>query len=253
MRIRVINPTITTSWEQDSLDAYRLAASPGTEMSITTLQHGTVSLESHRDLAVVIPGIIAEAAGAEDEGFDGVIVDCMLDPGVRQARELVSIPVFGPAEPTMHLAATLGHRYSVLTVLESLIPLVEEQTERYGVASRLASVRSLEIPVLELEDDMDRTLAVAVDVSERAVRQDGAHVVIPGCTSLAGKAHFIQAGLAARGLDVTVIDPPSVATRTVESVISMGLSHSKRTYPTRPPKPFNWPGLRLGPSERVKR
>lgn len=245
MHIRVINPTITTSWEQESLDAYRLAAGPDTEVTITTLTHGTVSLESHRDLAVVIPGILARAVEAQDEGVDAVIVDCMLDPGVRPARELLDIPVFGPAEPTMHLAATLGYRFSVLTVLDSLIPLVERQVDRYGLTCRLASVRSLQIPVMELDDDMAKTLSVAIDVSTRAVEEDGAHVIIPGCTSLAGKAHLIQAGLADQGIDVTVIDPPSVATRTVEAVVSMGLSHSRRTYPSRAPKPYRWPGLSL--------
>lgn len=245
MHIRVINPTITTSWEQQSLDAYRLAASPDVEMSITTLVHGTVSLESHRDLAVVIPGILARAVEAQDEGVDAVIIDCMLDPGVQSARELLDIPVFGPAEPTMHLAAMLGDRFSVLTVLGSLIPMVEQQVDRYGLLRRLASVRSLEIPVLKLDEDMDRTLSVVIDLSASAVKDDGADVIIPGCTSLAGKAHLIQTGLAERGLDVTVIDPPSVATRTVEAMISMGLSHSRRTYTSRAPKPYRWPGLSL--------
>jgi len=245
MHIRIINPTITTSWEQESLDAYRLAAAPDTEMSITTLEQGTVSLESHRDLAVVIPGILARAVEAQDEGVDAVIVDCMLDPAVRSARELLDIPVFGPAEPTMHLAAMLGNRFSVLTVLGSLVAMVEQQVDRYGLSRRLASVRSLEIPVMELDDDMDRTLLVAIEVSASAVKDDGADVIIPGCTCLAGKARLIQAALFDQGFDVTVIDPPSVATRTVEAVTSMGLSHSKRTYPSRAPKAYRWPGLLL--------
>jgi len=245
VHIRIINPTITTSWEQESLDAYRLAAAPDTEMSVTTLVHGTVSVESHRDLAVVIPGILARAVEAQQEGVDAVIVDCMLDPGVCSARELLDIPVFGPAEPTMHLAAMLGNRFSVLTTIGSLIPIVEQQVDRYGLSRRLASVRPLEIPVMELDADMDRTLSVAIDVSVGAVEDDGADVIIPGCTCLVGKAGLIQAGLAERGFDITVIDPPSATTRTVEALASMDLSHSKRTYPPRAPKPYRWPGLSL--------
>ncbi len=111
MHIRVINPTITTSWEQESLDAYRNAAGPGTEVSIVTLDWGTPSVEGHVAESLVTPDIIAKAIEAEREGADAVIVDCMGDPGVQACREAIDIPVIGPAEASMHLAAVLGHRF----------------------------------------------------------------------------------------------------------------------------------------------
>lgn len=144
MHIRVINPTITTSWEEESLDAYRDAAGPGTEVSIVTLDWGTPSVEGHVAESLVTPDIIAKAIEAEREGVDAVIVDCMGDPGVQACREAIDIPVIGPAEASMHLAAILGHRFSVLTVVDSLIPVVENQALRYGVAAKLASVRSFQ-------------------------------------------------------------------------------------------------------------
>lgn len=130
----------------------------------------------------------------------------------------------------MHTAAMLGHRFSVLTVVDSLIPYVEDQALRYGLAGKLASVRSFNIPVLDLASDDGATFDAVAAVAEAAVREDGAHVLIPGCTGLAGFAPRVQAELARRGCEVPVLDPPPVAMKTAEGLVSLGLRHSRRTY-----------------------
>lgn len=241
MHIRVINPVITTSWERETLEAYQAAADPDTEVSVVTLDWGTPSIEGHVAEALVAPDIIAKAIEAERAGVDAVVVDCMGDPGVQACREAVAIPVVGPAEACMHLAAILGHRFSVLTVVDSLIPIVENQALRYGVAAKLASVRAFNIPVLDLASDAGATLGAVVAVAEAAVRSDGAHVLIPGCTGLAGFAPRIQAELAARGCEVPVLDPPPVAMKLAQSLVALGYHHSRRTYGRPSVAGHRWP------------
>jgi allantoin racemase len=141
----------------------------------------------------------------------------------------------------MHLAAVLGHRFSVLTLFDHDIPSVEDQAARYGLSAKLASARAFNIPVLALADDLEATVRVLVEVGERAVRDDGAHVLIPGCTGLAGLAPRIQAGLAERGCEVPVLDPPPVALKLAESLVALGLAHSKRTFPSPRAKAMRWP------------
>jgi allantoin racemase len=245
MHIRIINPTITRSWENDTRRIYQSGASPGTQVGVVTLDWGTASIENYRDHALVIPDILNKTLAAERDGVDAVIVDCMGDPGVAAARELVSIPVIGPAEASMHLAAVLGHRFSVLTVLDSRTSMMEEQVARYGLSGKLASVRAFNIPVLELEKDPATTLKTLINISERCVREDGAHVIVPGCTGLAGMAPYIHAGLVEHGCDVPVLDPPPVAMKLAETLISLGLSHSKRTYATPKTRAYHMPGLNI--------
>lgn len=230
MHIRVINPVITKDWEEETLAAYREAAGPGTDVSVVTLDWGTPSVEGHVAEALVVPDIIAKAMEAERDGMDAVIVDCMGDPGVAACREAVDIPVIGPAEASMHLASMLGHRFSVLTVVQTLIPIVENQARRYGLTANLASVRSFDVPVLDLAADHGATFDAVTAVAEAAVREDGAHVLIPGCTGLAGFAPRIEAALRERGCAVPVLDPPPVAMKLAESIVSLGLRHSRRTY-----------------------
>lgn len=241
MHIRIVNPVITRRWEEDTRRTYADAARTGTRVSVVSLDWGTASIECYRDEALVVPDILTKAVEAEREGADAVIIDCMSDPGLYAARELVSIPVVGPAQASMHLAAMLGHRFSVLVLFDHDIPAAEDQAARYGLSAKLASARAFNIPVLALDDDVEATLQTLIDLSEQAVRGDGAHVIIPGCTGLAGLAPRIQAGLAGRGCEVPVLDPPSVAMKLAESLVDLGQSHSKRTFPHPPAKELRWP------------
>lgn len=236
MQIRVVVPIIGQRWAEEAQKAYGALARPGTVVSAVAIEKGPASIETHRDEALAVPGVLLKVQEAAREGMEAVVIDCMGDPGLEAARELVSIPVIGPAQASMHLAAALAHRFSIITVLEQTIPVVEEQVVRYGLAGRLASVRAVNIPVLEIKEDKERVAAALVEEGLRAVREDGAHIIIPGCTGMIGLARRVQEGLAERGCLVPVIEPPWAALKLAESLVDMGLAHSKRTYPPPPPK-----------------
>jgi allantoin racemase len=189
-----------------------------------------------RDEALAIHGVLSRVRAAEEEGMDAVILDCMADPGLDPARELASSPVIGPAQAAMHLAAMLAHRFSVIAVLKQGIPRVHRQILSYGLAGKVASVRAINIPVLEMGEDRERVIQDVIEESAKAVREDGAHIIVPGCTEMIGMAPVVQEGLAERDCEVPVIDPPAVAVKLAEGLVDMGLSHSKRTYPLPPDK-----------------
>jgi len=236
VQIRVVVPIIGQHWAEEAQKAYSALARPGTVVSAVAIEKGPASIETHRDEALAVPGVLLKVQEAAREGMEAVVIDCMGDPGLEAARELVSIPVIGPAQAAMHLAAALAHRFSIITVLEQTIPIVEEQVVCYGLAGKLASVRAVNIPVLEIQEDKERVAAALVEEGLRAVREDGAHIIIPGCTGMIGLARQVQEGLAERGCPVPVIEPPWAALKLAESLVDMGLAHSKRTYPVPPPK-----------------
>lgn len=236
MRIRAILPVTTKEFEAEALQELSPAARPDTQLSVACLDKGPASIESSYEMALAVPNTVEKVVQAEEDGVDAVISDCMGDAGLAQAREMVSIPVVGPGETAMHMAAMLGHRFSVVHPLDSANPLLGHLATKTGVAGQLASVRALNIPVLEL-DDRRRLLSALVDQSVRAVTEDGAHVIILGCTGMAGLAKEVEQGLSKQGItDVPVIDPAILALKIAEALADMGLSHSKRTYPTPPEK-----------------
>lgn len=238
--ITLINPTITAEWNEENLQIYLTAAKPDTQLRVVCLEWGTASIEARVDDALAAPGVLQRAIEAERDGAAAVIVNCMNDPGVLAAREMVSIPVIGPLEASMHLAAMLSHRFSIITTGTSDIPSVEELVQRYHMRQRLASVRALDIPVLELLNNPKATLEAMVAATEAAVRQDGAGAIIPGCTLLAEITPQVIARLSERGIEVPVLNPPLVALYLAEMLVALRLSHSRRAYPTPNEKPIRW-------------
>jgi allantoin racemase len=100
----------------------------------------------------------------------GLSINCFGDPGLDASPEVVSIPVVGPCEASMHLAAMLGHEFSVVTVLEHLIPELQLHAQKYGVGWKLASARSVDLPVLDLEEGREQFVGRMVGGCQRGRR-----------------------------------------------------------------------------------
>lgn len=239
--VRLITPITTPGFR--TVEALAPLETPTLRLSLAQIDHGPASIECAYETAFAEPGTILKIIEAEREGVDAVVIDCMADPGLSGAREAVSIPVLGPSQTSMHLAAMLGHRFSVLTVLARLRPQFETLAAVYGLQGKLASVRAVDIPVLELEEDLAETQRQLVRVAEAAVREDGAHAIVFGCTGLLGCAEAVRSGLLARGLDVPVIDPVPATLRVAGTLVDCGLAHSKLTSPPPPDKAMTgYPG-----------
>jgi allantoin racemase len=207
-------------------------AFPGTTVTVVDVPEGPASIESLYEEMLAIPETLAGVQRAQRDGFDAVIIGCFGDPGLYGAREVVDIPVIGPGQSSLLLAAELGHRFSVITVLDSILAPLEHQAMLAGVHHKLASVLSADIPVLELMNDRDATMRRMVEVGRRAVERDRADAIALGCMTMSflGVADALSAELG-----VPVINAGKAALKAAENLISQGLSHSKRAYPI-PPK-----------------
>lgn len=236
MRIHLITPIVTEGVR--TLDDVVPLVRDDLVITQSLIPTGPASIESEYDEALSVPGIIAEALKAEHDGADALIIDCMGDPGLKPAREVVSIPVLGPSETAMHVAAMLGHRFSVVTVLDSVVPMIENLAKVYGTAGKLASTRVINIPVLELEANPGGLIEALSKASIKAVEEDGAHAIVLGCTGFLGCADAISTALKAAGHDLPVIDPIPATVCIAEGIVRAGLTHSKRTYARPRAKPL---------------
>jgi allantoin racemase len=204
----------------------------GTTVTVVDVANGVKSIESAYEELLAAPGAIDRIRDLEREGIDAAIIGCFGDPGLEAARELVSIPVIGPGEASLLLAAQLAHRVTILSVFDSLAASHRQQAFRAGVLDKLASVRGLDIPVLELMRDPDATFSRIVQVGRRAIEQDGAEVLIFGCMTMSflGVAQKLS-----DALGVPVVNAAQAALKAAESLVSINLSHSKKAFPL-PPK-----------------
>lgn len=239
MKIKVILPITSNVLNEETINEFKGYAGDEVEIMTENLDYGPVSIESEYDEALAIPDILIKVKKAEEEGFDGVIIDCFGDPGVKAAREIVDIPVVGGFEPSILLAAGLGQHLGIVTVLPNVVHMLENAIMQMGLKERLNSIRYVNIPVLELGDRKKLEDAL-YDESIKAITEDNVQVLILGCTGMIGLAKSLQNRLKTSGYDVPVIDPAFAALKMVETYISMGVKHSRLTYMFPPAKERKW-------------
>ena len=115
------------------------------------------------------PFVVEKSRWAEVQGYDAVVVNCMLDPGVREAKRVVDIPVVGLREATRAIASLVG----------------ENPAHIYPGG----------LSPLELADDEERTTLGLLSKGRRQISMRGADVLIPNCAYLGGLAQRLQVEL----------------------------------------------------------
>lgn len=242
VHVRIISPVVLGTRRDPA--ALRILERPGLCVSRTKIERGPATVESEFEDGLAIPHTVALAVKAEREGCDAIVIDCMADPGLDASREMVAIPVLGPCEYGMHLAACLGHRFSVVTALGRGRVMFEARAERYGCITQLASVRAIEKSVMDLDSDRDDMALTLAAVALTAVREDNADVILFGCTGMFGTAERVRDFLLENGHDVPVIDPVPTTVRMAAALVESGLTHSKIAYPPpereKPLPGFEW-------------
>jgi allantoin racemase len=238
--IKVINPNTTASMTEKIGDCARTVAVVGTTVHAVNPAMGPVSIESHYDEALAVPGLLDEIAKGEREGADGYVIACFGDPGLDAARELAAGPVVAIAEAAMRTATFLGRGFSVVTTLGRTAGRAWDLAAHYGVKDFCRSVRACEIPVLDLEIPGSAARRVITAECARAVAEDGCDVIVLGCAGMADLTADIS-----RRIGVPVVDGVAAATTTVQSLVSMGLRTSTRSEFARP-IPKNMTGMLAG-------
>jgi allantoin racemase len=89
--------------------------------------------------------VLENARIAVEEGFDAFLIGSMADPGLKEAREAVPIPVVGLGEATFHLASLIGEKFTLVTLEEKSTPYIVENLVQYGFRERLSGVRRMRV------------------------------------------------------------------------------------------------------------
>lgn len=185
--------------------------------------------DSYYDMLLMDWTVFQTGVSAEAEGYAGVLIDTVSDSGLRALRSRLSIPVVGPGEVAFFTAMMLGKHFTVLTMWPQWFPLYEKTITEYGIRDRLASLRSINTrPDLNdlLAGKEEVIFAKLKDEAMRAIEEDGADVIVLGSTTMHQSASYL-----ASELPVPVINPGLVAYKQLETLLELGLSHSKRAYP----------------------
>ena len=231
MKIMVINPNTSENMTNHIREELSRIKRSDTKLTVLCPDKGPETIESAYDEAHAIPPTLELVKKANQEGYDAVILACFSDPGLEAAKEVSEIPVIGIEESTLHMAAMLGARFSIMTPRKQRIPVRKEHVHMRGMDHFLASVRSLDLSVAETDANPKKTKKRVLEVGKAAIKEDGAEVIILGCAGMAGYAPGLESKLG-----VKVLDPTAVALKVAEAMADLGLRHSKLGIFATPPK-----------------
>lgn len=233
MRIRVIIPIMQPKFDpavspESIIKELVQFKAPDTEIDVVFLPKGPTSIECYHDEVLAAANLLDLVVRAEKEGFHGVYIDCFGDPGVHAARELVKIPVVGAFQPSAMVASLIANRWSIVTVLKNVVPMLHDLAKLYGIESKITSIRHINTPVLELSHvDMK---ALLLNQIEKSIDDEGAEAIVLGCTGMMGLSQYLTDEMINRGKPVPVVDPSGVAIGCLELLVRNKLSQSPLAY-----------------------
>ena len=234
-RILYIDPIGADSFEPRLYDALLARKSKDTQLDLVTLPAGRPHhLEYHAYEALVIPDIV-HITLQEAPHYDALVIGCFYDIGLREAREVSGkAPITAPCQATSSIAATLGNRFSVLVGRRKWIPKMRENLNLYGHSERLASMRALGLGVRDFQVDHERTKERLLSEGRAAIEEDGAEVLILGCTAEYGFFQSMQEELGVPVLDAALA-PLKQAELLAETATQLGWRPSRAGGSEGPP------------------
>ena len=237
-RIALVGATGIDWWVTNKKKEYVISSTPpGYEILNYVPRHGTHSVESRTDVAYNAPFILEQVLRAQKDGVDAIVIDCVCDPVLDASREITTVPVVGARKATLHLALTLGTKFSIVTVEgKSLQKCWEHGIRIEALESFCASIRVIKIPVLDIPENPIATQKELLEMCRKIVNEDNADVIVLGCTGL---SHEVEIDSIMEELGIPILDPFSVAIQTAVLMVEMGISHSKIAYPSPSRKEIN--------------
>src|SRR5262249_26628014 len=119
-------------------------------------------------------------------------------------------------EAAMLVACTLGRRFAIVSFAKALEPWFAEIVDWHGLSGRCAAIRTLDEAFRSIDEVQDEKEQVLVELANRTVRDDAAHVVILAGAPLAGLADKVK-----ERIPVPVVDGIQAAVTMAEGLVRL--------------------------------
>jgi allantoin racemase len=180
MRVGLIR--VLTTKDKNLLNAHgRLIEGRFPELKVESrcIEDQPEGIHDEHTCAIATPKIYKLGKEMEQEGMKAIIVSCADDPGVKELREAVHIPVIGAGSSSACLALSFGSKVGVLGITESAPRVMKDILGDHLIAeTRPEGVRT----TLDLMTDKGRKNALK---AVETLRSHGAEVIALACTGYA--------------------------------------------------------------------
>lgn len=187
MKILYIRPVADSGQAGEMEAVLKRAARPETVISVRSLPPDRPRhLEYHAYEAIAVADIVGIVRACRGD-HDAVVLGGFYDMGLRAAREVSGTAVVtAPCESSTAIARALGQRFSVLVGRRKWIPKMTDLVRGYGHGNAMASMRAIGLGVEAIRAEPEFAHSRLRDEARRAIEEDGAEVVILGCTAKYG-------------------------------------------------------------------
>ncbi|KQV39373.1 MULTISPECIES: aspartate/glutamate racemase family protein [unclassified Rhizobium] len=215
VRINYINPfgnNETNALIESSLAPF---VASGTEVVFTSTPEVPERRDPYFSEYLVVKAVEAAAA----EGFDGVIIGCCYDPGVRVARGKVDIPVVGALEACLQLAPFYGRDFAIVTDYHQAASFMADLIAVNGT-NRCRELTAIDMHTPEMLRDPASAGEKAVGLASKLIQDDAIEAVVIACTMVGACVEtWLRENPESRALPL--IDPNVSALQITESLISL--------------------------------
>ncbi len=217
-----VNESPLVAWTRD---VYSHVA----HVDIVGVDEGKDPLFTVCDIEFNNPGILKRLVKGQEQGYQGAVIACFGDPVLTSAREMLSIPVFGPGETAMAVATTLGDRILIVEPGIEFVYATERNVRTYGLDKRVIGVRPVNLDFCSGNATPEEA-AKGVQACVDAVREEKAHVLVLGCIGLCGFVDQIRQALGNAGLSCPVVEPGITVMEYAKMTLGLGFNQSRGMY-----------------------
>ena len=158
---------------------------PGTHIHLQGVRGAAAIGVQYRAMAHYdMRDVITNAIQAEKEGYDAFMVGNISDYGLREAREMVNIPILGLCETSVHMASIMGANFGFVGISPKWSQMLHENVARYGLSTRMVAIEPVDTTPLQLkvamhDDDYLKVVMAQFNAAAQKLVDKGAEVVIP--------------------------------------------------------------------------
>ena len=197
-KIVLINPNSNSNATKAMADLARLEVDGKYEIVERSNIGVPLYLTTPEDMKNAVSGVVKIGKEvSKDDKVVAIIVSAFSDPGLKELRAEVDIPVFGIGEEVFHAAAEGNTKFGIVTITPnpSLLKSFAEKAKSLGYENLYQGVRVTEGDMNELVASPTKLDAALMAAINNSINLDSAGAVIVGCgpCSMAGlriQKHF---------------------------------------------------------------
>ncbi|MGI9659229.1 MAG: aspartate/glutamate racemase family protein [Gaiellaceae bacterium] len=146
MRLRGVPPLVLEADELARRQAHYATLAPAPlEVEMVNLSQGPRRLETDEDVRLSEEEVYNEVMRTPWREYDGVLLDCVLDPALERLEHDAPVPVIGITRVTAGYLAGIGHRFAAVARNGAIARELGVRLRDFGHSERLAAVEVLDL------------------------------------------------------------------------------------------------------------